>query len=91
MHIHVHVLMRNEKEERNKKARSNKQGKATQHTHGSHFSMYIHSHILAVAGTGAHYVGHMQNISKYAIITVEANLHKEILKTYNHYSMYIMF
>ena len=52
--MYIHVLMRDEKEERNKKARSNKQGKATHH-----FSMYIHSHILAVAGTGAHYVGHM--------------------------------
>ena len=31
-------LMRDEKEERKKQARSNKQGKATQHTQGSHFS-----------------------------------------------------
>ena len=36
---HVQVLMRIEKEERKKQARSNKQqGKATQHTQGSHFS-----------------------------------------------------
>ena len=33
MYIHVHVLMRDEKEGRKKQARSNKQqGKATQHT-----------------------------------------------------------
>ena len=39
MHVHVHVLMRDEKEGRKKQARSNKQqGKATQHTQGSHFS-----------------------------------------------------
>ena len=31
-------LMRDEKEERKKQGRSNKQGKATQHTQGSHFS-----------------------------------------------------
>ena len=36
--IVVHVLMRDEKEGREKQARSNKQGKATQHTQGSHFS-----------------------------------------------------
>ena len=37
--IHVHVLMRDEKEGRKKQARSNKQqGNATQHTQGSHFS-----------------------------------------------------
>ena len=37
--LHVHVLMRDEKEGRKKQARSNKQqGKATQHTQGSHFS-----------------------------------------------------
>ena len=37
--IHVHVLMRDEKEGRKKQGRSNKQqGKATQHTQGSHFS-----------------------------------------------------
>ena len=36
---HVHVLMGDEKEGRKKQARSNKQqGKATQHTQGSHFS-----------------------------------------------------
>ena len=35
--LHVHVLMRDEKEERKKQA-TNKQGKATQHTQGSHFS-----------------------------------------------------
>ena len=37
---HVHVLMRDEKELRKKQTRSNKQqeGKATQHTQGSHFS-----------------------------------------------------
>ena len=39
----IHVLMRDEKEGRKKQARSNKQtnkqqGKATQHTQGSHFS-----------------------------------------------------
>ena len=35
----VHVLMRDEKEGRKKQARLNKQqGKATQHTQGSHFS-----------------------------------------------------
>ena len=37
--MYVHVLMRDEKEGRKKQARSNKQqGKATQHTQGSHFS-----------------------------------------------------
>ena len=36
--LHIHVLMRDEKEGRKKQARSNKQGKATQHTQGSHFS-----------------------------------------------------
>ena len=37
--IQMYVLMRDEKEGRNKQARSNKQqGKATQHTQGSHFS-----------------------------------------------------
>ena len=49
---HVHVLMRDEKEGRKKQGRSNKQqGKATQHTQGSHFpkknelpQMYIHVH-----------------------------------------------
>ena len=36
---YIHVLMRDEKEERKKQARSNKQqGKATQQTQGSHFS-----------------------------------------------------
>ena len=36
----VHVLVRDEKEGRSKQARSNKQqGKATQHTQGSHFSL----------------------------------------------------
>ena len=35
----IHVLMRNGKEGRKKQGRSNKQqGKATQHTQGSHFS-----------------------------------------------------
>ena len=34
--LYVHVLMRDEKEERKKQARSN--NKATQHTQGSHFS-----------------------------------------------------
>ena len=35
--VTVHVLMRDEKEGRKKQARSNKQqGKATQHTQGSH-------------------------------------------------------
>ena len=35
----IYVLMRDEKEGRKKRARSNKQqGKATQHTQGSHFS-----------------------------------------------------
>ena len=47
----VHVLMKDEKEERKKHARSNKQqGKATQHTQGSRFSMYSNkqesSHVL---------------------------------------------
>ena len=37
LYLPVHVLMRDEKEERKKQARSNKQGKATQHTQGSHF------------------------------------------------------
>ena len=37
--VHAHVVMRDEKEGRKKQARSNKQqGKATQHTPGSHFS-----------------------------------------------------
>ena len=36
----MHVLMRDEKEGRKKQARSNKQqGKATQHTQGSHINM----------------------------------------------------
>ena len=36
----IHVLMRDEKEGRKKQARSNKQqGKATQHTQGSHFPL----------------------------------------------------
>ena len=39
VHVHKYMfLMRDEKEERKKQARSNKQGKATQHTQGSHFS-----------------------------------------------------
>ena len=39
VYINVHVLMRDEKKGRKKQARSNKQqGKATQHTQGSHFS-----------------------------------------------------
>ena len=40
LNVHVtHVLMRDEKEGRKKQAKSNKQqGKATQHTQGSHFS-----------------------------------------------------
>ena len=39
MCVHVCVLMRDEKEGRKKQARSTKQqGKATQHTQGSHFS-----------------------------------------------------
>ena len=37
--IVYNVLMRDEKEERKKQASSNKQGKATQHTQGSHFSL----------------------------------------------------
>ena len=36
--LYIHVLMRDEKEGRKKQARSNKQGKATQHTQGSHLS-----------------------------------------------------
>ena len=40
--VSVHVLMRDEKEGRKKQARSNKQqGKAIQHTQGSHFSCYM--------------------------------------------------
>ena len=35
--LKLHVLMRDEKEERKKQARSNKQGKATQHAQGGHF------------------------------------------------------
>ena len=38
VHVRVHVLIRDEKEGRKKQARSNKQGKATQHTQGIHFS-----------------------------------------------------
>ena len=34
--------MRDEKEERKKKARSNKQGKATQHTHVHVYLVYMH-------------------------------------------------
>ena len=42
MDINVHGLMRDEKEGRNKQARSNKQqGKATQHTQGS---LRVHVH-----------------------------------------------
>ena len=47
----VHVLMRDEKEGIKKQARSNKQqGKATQHTQGSHFLKknelpHIHVHV----------------------------------------------
>ena len=38
----VHVFMRDEKEGRKKQAKSNKQqGKATQHTQGSHFSLHL--------------------------------------------------
>ena len=33
--------MRDEKEERKKQARSNKQGKATQHTQGTYIYMYV--------------------------------------------------
>ena len=41
---HIHVLIRDEKEGRKKQARSNKQqGKATQHTQGSH--LYVHIHV----------------------------------------------
>ena len=36
--MYIHVLMRDEKEGKKKQAMSNKQGKATQHTQGSHFS-----------------------------------------------------
>ena len=37
-------LMRGEKEEKKEQARSNKQGKATQHTQGSHFPrMYMYN------------------------------------------------
>ena len=40
MYMYIHVLMKDEKEGRKKQARSNKQqGKATQHTQGSHFSL----------------------------------------------------
>ena len=43
IYIHVHVLMRDEKEGRKKQARSNKQqGKATQHTQGSHVHVYVY-------------------------------------------------
>ena len=38
MYIHVHVLMRDEKEVRKKEESNKQQGKATQHTQGSHFS-----------------------------------------------------
>ena len=38
MYVYVYVLMRDEKEGRKKQARSNKQGKATHHTQGSHIS-----------------------------------------------------
>ena len=38
MCVYIHVLMGDEEEGRKKQARSNKQGKATQHTQGSHFS-----------------------------------------------------
>ena len=34
----IHVLMRDEKEGRSKQGQTNKQGKGTQHTQGSHFS-----------------------------------------------------
>ena len=37
MHTLLHVLMRDEKEGKQDQT-NNKQGKATQHTHGSHFS-----------------------------------------------------
>ena len=39
MYMYIYMLMRDEKDGRKKQARSNKQqGKATQHTQGSHFS-----------------------------------------------------
>ena len=50
VHVHkctwnIHVLMRDEKEERSKQGQTNKQGKATQHTQGSHFSTYMYMHV----------------------------------------------
>ena len=36
--VHVHVLMKDGKEGRKKQGQTNKQGKATQHAQGSHFS-----------------------------------------------------
>ena len=36
--VYVHVLMRDEKEERSKESHNKQQGKATQHTQGSHLS-----------------------------------------------------
>ena len=36
-HVHVHVLITDEKKERKKQGQTNKQGKATQHTQGSTF------------------------------------------------------
>ena len=43
-HSLIHVLVSDEKEGRKKQARSNKQGKATQHTQGSHLYMYTYMH-----------------------------------------------
>ena len=43
MYLEIRVLMRDEKEGRKKQARSNKrQGKATQHTQGSHLYLYMY-------------------------------------------------
>ena len=38
VHKYMHVLTRDEKEGRSKQGQTNKKGKATQHTQGSHFS-----------------------------------------------------
>ena len=42
MHIHVFKWEMRRKKERSKQGQTNKQGKATQHTQGSHMYMYVH-------------------------------------------------
>ena len=74
--MYIHVLMRDEKEGRKKQARSNKQqGKATQHTEGSHFknelprvgleptTLYTLDRVLSRATKAAQLAGPKSHIS----------------------------